>query len=151
VLRGAGALRVCWPVALAFVRPGTAGLILVIGVEFVLITCIGVFNPVLATYRLEQTDSSRVARVLSAWSVSTSATIAALTALWACWPASPARAPRSRSPGCSCWRPRCCYPAGEEAPSCRSIVCLGPVNQRLAETCQPIHSASSVPSTTIGE
>jgi MFS family permease len=82
VLRAAGTLRACWPVALAFIRPGAAGLILVIGVELALITCIGVFNPVLATYRLEQTDSGRVARVLSAWSVSTSATIAALTALW---------------------------------------------------------------------
>jgi MFS family permease len=82
VLRAAGALRACWPVGLAFIRPGAAGLILVIGVELALITCIGVFNPVLATYRLEQTDSGRVARVLSAWSVSTSATIAALTALW---------------------------------------------------------------------
>jgi hypothetical protein len=82
VLRAAGALRACWPVALAFIRPGVAGLILVIGVEFALITCIGVFNPVLATFRFEQIDSGRIARVLSAWSVSTSATIAALTALW---------------------------------------------------------------------
>jgi MFS family permease len=82
VLRAAGALRACWPLALAFIRPGPAGLILVIGVEFALITCIGVFNPVLATYRFEQTDSGRTARVLSAWSVSTSVTIAALTALW---------------------------------------------------------------------
>jgi hypothetical protein len=40
------------------------------------------FNPVMATYRLEQTAPDRVARMLSAWSVSSSATIAALTALW---------------------------------------------------------------------
>ena len=43
----------------------------------------GVFNPVFATYRLEQTPRpDRVARTLSAWSVTSSATIAALTALW---------------------------------------------------------------------
>jgi hypothetical protein len=35
-----------------------------------------------ATYRLNQTPADRVARTLSAWSVSSSATIAALTALW---------------------------------------------------------------------
>jgi hypothetical protein len=51
-------------------------------VQFGLVTCAGVFNPVLATYRLEQTDPDLVARLLSAWSVSSSATIAALTAVW---------------------------------------------------------------------
>ncbi len=82
VLRTAGALRACWPLGLAFVRPGTAGLVLVLAVQFGLVTCIGVFNPVLATYRLQQTAKDRVARTLSAWSVSSSATIAAMTALW---------------------------------------------------------------------
>ena len=47
-----------------------------------LVTCVGVFNPVFATYRLEQTPTDRVARTLSAWSVTSSATIAALTAVW---------------------------------------------------------------------
>ena len=42
----------------------------------------GVFNPVFATYRLEHTATDRVARTLSAWSVTSNATIAALTALW---------------------------------------------------------------------
>jgi len=37
---------------------------------------------VLATYRLEQIAPDRVARTLSAWSVSTSTSIAVLTALW---------------------------------------------------------------------
>jgi hypothetical protein len=37
---------------------------------------------VFATYRLEQTPSERVARTLSAWSVTSKATTAALTALW---------------------------------------------------------------------
>ncbi|GAB2886973.1 MFS transporter [Streptomyces deserti] len=82
VLLTAGALRACWPLGLAFVRPGTAGLVLVMAVEFALITCMGVFNPVFATYRLEQTPTDRVARTLSAWSATGKATIAALTALW---------------------------------------------------------------------
>jgi MFS family permease len=51
-------------------------------VQFGLVTCCGVFNPVLATYRLEHAGRQRVARVLSAWSISTSMSIAALTALW---------------------------------------------------------------------
>ena len=42
----------------------------------------GVFNPLYATYRLEQTSPDRVARVLSAWQITKSLTIAALTALW---------------------------------------------------------------------
>jgi hypothetical protein len=41
-----------------------------------------VYNPVLATYRLDQTEKDRVARTLSAWSISSSATIAVFTALW---------------------------------------------------------------------
>jgi MFS family permease len=82
VLRVAGTLRACWSVGLAFLGPGASGLVLVILVELGLITCMGVFNPVFATYRLEQTASDRVARVLSAWSVTSNATIAAMTALW---------------------------------------------------------------------
>jgi hypothetical protein len=59
-----------------------AGIALVVAVQFGLVTCVGVFNPVFATYRLEQTKRDRVARTLSAWSVTSNATIAALTALW---------------------------------------------------------------------
>jgi MFS family permease len=82
VMLTAGTLRACWSVGLAFIGPGAAGLVLVIAVELGLITCMGVFNPVFATYRLEQTATDRVARTLSAWSVTSNATIAALTALW---------------------------------------------------------------------
>jgi MFS family permease len=82
VMFTAGALRACWLLGLAFIRPGAAGLVLVIAVELGLITCMGVFNPVFATYRLERTATDRVARTLSAWSVTSSATIAAMTALW---------------------------------------------------------------------
>lgn len=82
VLLTAGTLRVCWLPWLAFVGPGTAGLVLVMAVEFGIITCMGVFNPVLATCRLERTPADRAARTLLAWSVSGRAAIAALTALW---------------------------------------------------------------------
>ncbi len=82
VMLTAGALRACWSLGLAFIRPGAAGLVLVIAVELGLITCMGVFNPVFATYRLDQTATDRVARTLSAWSVTSNATIAAMTALW---------------------------------------------------------------------
>ena len=77
-----GVLRACWPVGLAFMGPGTGGLVLVLGVQFGLIVCMGVYNPVYATYRLEHTEKHLVARVLAAWSVSSSLTIAALTAVW---------------------------------------------------------------------
>jgi MFS family permease len=82
VMLTTGALRACWSLGLAFIHPGAAGLVLVMAVELGLITCMGVFNPVFATYRLDQTATGRVTRTLSAWSVTSKATIAALTALW---------------------------------------------------------------------
>jgi MFS family permease len=82
VMRAAGSLRACWSIGLAFIQPGIAGLALVLAVQFGLVTSIGVFNPVLATCRLEHTETDRLARVLSAWSVTSNATIAVLTALW---------------------------------------------------------------------
>jgi len=82
VLVTSGVLRVCWPTGLAFVGPGTGGLVLVMAVEFGLIASVGVYNPVYATRRLELTPADRVARTLSAWTVSGKLTTAALTALW---------------------------------------------------------------------
>jgi MFS family permease len=82
VMRIAGALRACWSLGLAFIPRGAGGIALVIAVQFGLVTCIGVFNPVYASYRLEQTASDRVARTLSAWSVTSKVTIAAMTAVW---------------------------------------------------------------------
>lgn len=82
VLLTTGTLRACWPVGLAFVGPGTPGLLLVMAVEFGLITCMGVFTPVLATTRLDQTPPDRTARTLSAWSITGKTTTAAVTALW---------------------------------------------------------------------
>jgi MFS family permease len=82
VMLTAGTLRACFSVGLAFIGPGAAGLVLVMAIELGLIISAGVFNPVYATYRLDQTPADRVARTLSAWSVSSNAAIAALTVLW---------------------------------------------------------------------
>jgi len=82
VMLAFGTFTVGWPIGLAFIPAGTSGLLLVIALQLGLVTCMGVFNPVVATYRLEQTAPERVARTLSAWAVSTSATTAAMTALW---------------------------------------------------------------------
>ncbi|MEU0806933.1 MFS transporter [Streptomyces sp. NPDC005970] len=82
VMFTAGALRACWPIGLVFVQPGVPGIVLIIAVQFGLVSCCAVYNPVLATYRLDHTAPDRVARTLSAWSVSSSLSIAALTAVW---------------------------------------------------------------------
>ena len=82
VLYISGILRVCWPVALVFARPGLPGLLTVIAIEFVLITSIAVFNPVFATCRLQRLQPEQVARALTAWRISGNATIATLTAIW---------------------------------------------------------------------
>jgi MFS family permease len=82
VLLTAGTLRACWSIGLAFIAPGLPGLALVLAVQLGLVTSVGVFNPVFATYRLEQTPNDRVARTLSAWSVTSNATIAVMTAVW---------------------------------------------------------------------
>ncbi|MFI9269847.1 MFS transporter [Kitasatospora sp. NPDC052896] len=82
VMLAVGALRACWPAGLAFVQPGVPGILLIVAVQLGLVTCCGLFNPVLATYRLDHTDPDKVARTLSAWSISSSAAIATMTALW---------------------------------------------------------------------
>lgn len=82
VLRRAGALRACWSIGLAFIPGGWAGVGLVALIQLGLVTCCGVFNPVAATYRLEQTPADRVVRTLAAWTITTKLTVATLTALW---------------------------------------------------------------------
>jgi predicted MFS family arabinose efflux permease len=81
ILRTVGTLRAVWLIGLAFVQPGVAGLVTVIAVELAIIISMSLYNPVLATYRLENTPDDRVARTLSAWSISSSAAIAVLSAL----------------------------------------------------------------------
>ena len=77
-----GILRACWPAGLAFTGRGAGGVIWVIALQFGLVTCMGVFNPVSTAYRLEHTDKDRVARTLAAWSVSKNLSVAALIAVW---------------------------------------------------------------------
>lgn len=82
VLRLCGTLRACWPLGLAFIQPGVAGLVIVMATELGLIICMSIFNPVLAAYRLTNTETDRHARVLAAWSIGTSLSIAAITVSW---------------------------------------------------------------------
>ncbi|NRQ40626.1 MFS transporter [Nonomuraea sp. NN258] len=82
ILLGFGAARAVWLAGLAFVGPGLPGLLLVMAVELGMITCMGVFNPVFATYRLRRLQDGTVARVLTAWTISTRTATAAGTALW---------------------------------------------------------------------
>lgn len=82
VLRWTGTLRAVWSVGLAFVPAGWAGVAVVTVLQLGLVTCMGVFNPVLATYRLEHIPDDRLACTLAAWQITSKATVAALTALW---------------------------------------------------------------------
>ncbi|MFE2109374.1 MFS transporter [Kitasatospora sp. NPDC059463] len=81
VLRVVGTLRAVWLIGLAFVRPGTAGLVTVIAVELAIIVNMSLYNPVLAAHRLERTPRRLVARTLAAWSIGQQAAVAVLTAL----------------------------------------------------------------------
>ena len=80
VLRVVGVLRAVWLIGLAFVGHGVAGLSTVIAVELAIVVNMSLFNPVLATYRLEHTPRHLAARTLSAWSIGQQASIAVFTA-----------------------------------------------------------------------
>ncbi|WP_245546958.1 MFS transporter [Nocardia brevicatena] len=82
VMTVSGWLRSFFPLGLAFVHPGVTGLLTVIIVEGLLITCMGIFNPIYATERLQRTPASHAARVLGAWSVSSKLVQAALMVTW---------------------------------------------------------------------
>lgn len=77
-----GWLRSLFPLGLAFIHPGIPGLLTVIVVEGLLITCMGVFNPIYATERLQRTPANHAARVLSTWSASSKLLQAALMVIW---------------------------------------------------------------------
>jgi hypothetical protein len=82
VMIASGWLRSLFPLGLAFVHPGIPGLLTVIGVEGLLITCMGVFNPIYATERLQRAPAGHAAQVLSTWSVSSKLLQAALMVVW---------------------------------------------------------------------
>ncbi|GAA2447065.1 MFS transporter [Actinomadura vinacea] len=77
-----GWLRSLFPLGLAFIHPGITGLLTVIIVEGLLITCMGVFNPIYATERLQRTPADHAAQVLTTWSVSSKLLQAALMVVW---------------------------------------------------------------------
>ena len=81
VFRTVGTLRAVWLIGLAFVRPGVTGLVTVMAVELAIIISMSLYNPVLATYRLEHTPRQLIARTLSAWSIGSGTSIAIFTAL----------------------------------------------------------------------
>ncbi|MEU0548277.1 MFS transporter [Micromonospora sp. NPDC005979] len=77
-----GWLRSVFPLGLALVQPGVPGLVTVIIVEGLLITCMGVFNPIYATERLRRVPAGHAARVLSTWSAVGKLLQAALMVGW---------------------------------------------------------------------
>ncbi|MEV1110528.1 MULTISPECIES: MFS transporter [unclassified Micromonospora] len=77
-----GWLRSVFPLGLALVQPGVPGLVTVIVVEGLLITCMGVFNPIYATERLRRVPAGHAARVLSTWSAVGKLLQAALMVGW---------------------------------------------------------------------
>ncbi|MFC8527320.1 MFS transporter [Nocardia sp. NPDC057227] len=81
VLLGAGVARVCWPIGLVFVGPGTGGLLLVTAVQSGLVLSSAVFTPIVATVRLNALPAAVVTPSLAAWSVGTKGGTAALIAL----------------------------------------------------------------------
>jgi MFS family permease len=82
VLIVTGWLRSIFPLGLAVTRPGLPGLLTVIVVEGLLIICMGIFNPISATERLQRAPAGQAARVLSAWSVGSKLAQATLMAIW---------------------------------------------------------------------
>jgi len=82
VMAVSGWLRSLFPLGLTFVRPGIPGLLTVIIVEGLLITCMGIFNPINATERLQRTPADHAAQVLTAWNVSSKLAQAVLMVVW---------------------------------------------------------------------
>jgi MFS family permease len=82
VMTVSGWSRSFFPLGLAFVQPGIPGLLTVIVVEGLLITCMGVFNPIYATERLQRTPADHAAQVLTTWNVSNKLLQAALMVIW---------------------------------------------------------------------
>ncbi|GAA3074135.1 MFS transporter [Streptosporangium carneum] len=65
-----GAARTIWLIPLAFVGSGPSAVAVITLVEFLLLLCAGVFNPIFSTYRMDHTPDHVMARVGTAWSVS---------------------------------------------------------------------------------
>ena len=70
VLRYGGILRAPWLLAIPFAGPGPAGLFLLLVANFGLLLVAGIVNPAFAAYRLDVTPDGVLARVITAWSIS---------------------------------------------------------------------------------
>lgn len=65
-----GVLRTPWFLVLPWAPPGQTGLVVIIVTETALLFAAGLFNPSFVTYRMIATEDGHVARVASAWSIS---------------------------------------------------------------------------------
>lgn len=70
VLLGFGAARTLWLGLIAVAPAGPWGLVVIIASDTVLLVCAGIFNPTFGTYRMTVTADRFMARVVSAWSIS---------------------------------------------------------------------------------
>jgi MFS family permease len=68
-----GVLRAPWVLLLPLATPGLDGLVVLIVAETLIITAAGAFNPSFATYRMQVTDDGHMARVFTAWSITSRA------------------------------------------------------------------------------
>jgi hypothetical protein len=65
-----GVLRTPWLLLYPLARHGVTGLGIIMTADTIMLVCAGVFNPVLGTYRMNVTANPYMARVRSAWGIS---------------------------------------------------------------------------------
>ena len=65
-----GVARCLWMGLLPLAPTGSAGLIVIVAAESALLLCAGLFNPAFAVYRMNATDDRYLARVVTAWAIS---------------------------------------------------------------------------------
>ncbi|TDD62324.1 MFS transporter [Kribbella antibiotica] len=76
-----GVLRTPWTLLLPLAPSGMAGFVWLLVAETALLVAAGAFNPSFATYRMEVTDDSHMARVLTSWSITSRSVQPAFIAL----------------------------------------------------------------------
>jgi MFS family permease len=65
-----GVLRAPWMLLYPLATHKISGLVILMAADTALMVCAGIFNPVFATYRMNVTTDSYMARVVSAWGIS---------------------------------------------------------------------------------
>jgi MFS family permease len=71
VLLAFGVLRTLWLGLIPFAPDGAWGLVVIVAAETLLLFCAGVFNPLFVAFRMDVTADTHLARVTTAWSIST--------------------------------------------------------------------------------